>query len=233
MDVCVVTYRNDARRIRPALRPHDQLWVRDNTRDNIGFAAGANELAGRGHQPIILFVNPDGDPRPGCFDLLETAFDDPAIVATEASQGEAWTGDIDETRATWLAGACLAVRRPAFEQVGGFDESLFMYCEDYELSRRLATLGRLAHTWDAVFAHDAHKGSIRAYRYMTRNHLILGRRGTSPWPSSPSRAARGAVSDALHGNWRAAAGRCAGIAGYLRWRARGGPGPVLRRSLTR
>ena len=41
----------------------------------------------------------------------------------------------------FLQGSALLVRRDAFEQVGGFDESFFMYGEDADLCARLRGAG--------------------------------------------------------------------------------------------
>jgi N-acetylglucosaminyl-diphospho-decaprenol L-rhamnosyltransferase len=41
----------------------------------------------------------------------------------------------------WLSGACLLVRREAFDAVGGFSPRFFMYFEEVDLARRLAALG--------------------------------------------------------------------------------------------
>jgi GT2 family glycosyltransferase len=152
--MCVITYRNTAERVKPGLRPQDQLWLRDNTFDNIGFARAANLLARKGDQPIILFVNQNGNPQSRCFDRLEAVFDDPDVVAAEPAQGPLWKDKWSKERFTWLAGACLAVRRDAFEAVGGFDDRLFLYAEDVDLSWRPADLGRPVHCSEAVFNHD-------------------------------------------------------------------------------
>jgi GT2 family glycosyltransferase len=178
VDVCVVTYRNDAERVRRRLRPQDRLLVRDNTRENIGFAAGANSAAALGRDPLVAFVNPDGDPSPDCFAALEAALEDPAVVAVEAAQGPAWDrsplndrGDME-----WLSGACMVVRRQAFHDVGGFDSCLFMYCEDVDLSYKLSRHGLLRHCAAARYEHTPRRRTVSALHRNYRNWLVVQRR---------------------------------------------------------
>ncbi len=101
-----------------------------------------------------------------------------------------WTASYRRERGTpvegvvgWLSGACLMVRREAFDVVGGFDEGYFMYFEDTDLCERLGAAG-----WDVVYApsatvvhHGGHATSRNldamskahhdsAYRYLSRRY---------------------------------------------------------------
>jgi N-acetylglucosaminyl-diphospho-decaprenol L-rhamnosyltransferase len=58
-----------------------------------------------------------------------------------------------------LYGPCLLVRRQAFEQVGGFDENFFLYCEETDLILRLARAGWQAFRTAATTVLHVHNQS--------------------------------------------------------------------------
>jgi GT2 family glycosyltransferase len=191
-DVCVVTYGNTADRVIPGLRSCDELLVHDNSSDNLGFGAGANAAARRGRHPFILFVNPDGDLDASTVAKLEMTLTRHGVVGAAADQTPSREAAGRRMRALapgvhWLSAACLAVRRDAFECVGGFDERLFMYAEDVDLSLRLAKLGELLQVNDAVFRHDENNPNRYRFRMQHlnfRNWLTVlnwhGHRGVLP-----------------------------------------------------
>ena len=55
-----------------------------------------------------------------------------------------------ERTAGWLSGACLLLRREAFEAIGGFDPSYFMFFEDLDLGERLGRAG-----WSNIYVPSA------------------------------------------------------------------------------
>ncbi len=61
--------------------------------------------------------------------------------------------------AAWFSAACVLVRRTAFEAVGGFDEKIFMYFEDVDLSRRLRLAGWKLQSVDDAVAYHVKGGS--------------------------------------------------------------------------
>ncbi|MGH9079192.1 MAG: glycosyltransferase family 2 protein [Acidimicrobiales bacterium] len=84
--------------------------------------------------------------------------------------GTSGTREVD-----WLSGACLMLRRCAFEEVGGFDESYFMYAEDVDLCWRLARAG-----WKAAYAQAAEVTHLQGvsteahpYRMILEHHRSL------------------------------------------------------------
>ncbi len=76
-----------------------------------------------------------------------------------------------EGPAGWLSGSCMLLRRAAFEAVGGFDPSYFMYCEDMDLCRRLAEAGWTnVYVPSAVVTHTGGHATSRAPRQMLAEH---------------------------------------------------------------
>jgi GT2 family glycosyltransferase len=65
----------------------------------------------------------------------------------------------------WVSGACMLVRRSAFDQVGGMDEAFFLYWEDADLCKRLTERGWLVAFFPgAEVVHVGGRSSIHVYR---------------------------------------------------------------------
>jgi len=75
----------------------------------------------------------------------------------------------------WVSGACILARRSAFEQVGGFDESFFMYLEDVDLCWRLGRAGwRTAYVPAAEVTHrQGVSTDHHPYRMILEHHRSL------------------------------------------------------------
>jgi N-acetylglucosaminyl-diphospho-decaprenol L-rhamnosyltransferase len=163
-----------------AAAPKARVLKRDH---NLGFAAGCNVGVAAASAPVVLFLNPDARPAPGCLDTLRrVAVERPAWGAWQALVtmgagsrintagnvthflGMGWAGRCGEPVANaprtpmevnFASGAALVVRRDAWERVAGFDERYFMYGEDLDLGLRLWSTGwRVGLVPGAKVEHD-------------------------------------------------------------------------------
>jgi GT2 family glycosyltransferase len=130
---------------------------------NLGSAGGSNRLASHGDDPLIWVLNPDTYPSPTCLSVLVDALAPGEVGACDGRQLpiEHPKGyDLATGEAHWLTGACMLIRREAFESVEGFDGHHFpMYCDDVDFSWRLRHAGWTLRTAPraAVF-HDKRPG---------------------------------------------------------------------------
>jgi len=99
-------------------------------------------------------------------------------------------GGGDERRvADWVSGACFLVRRSAFEELGGFDESYFMFAEDMDLCWRAHEVGWLVGAEPSARVTHAEGVSRRRhpYRMLLAHHrsaLRFATRTTKGWRRS-------------------------------------------------
>ena len=103
----------------------------------------------------------------------------------------AWTDELVRDAAAyerpgdpeWVSGACMLVRRDAFEAVGGFDEGFFLYCEDTDLCRRLWKAGHRVRFEPAAEVHHvegASSGAGETRPIAARSRVLYARKHFGP-----------------------------------------------------
>ena len=153
-------------------------------RDNPGFGGGANagvvELSRHHSCSAYLILNNDAVLAPGFIEAAESAFENPrtgavgGLIRGSGPEGRIWyaggeirmlTGTVRQSRSAadttrprevgFIPGTAIVVRREAWENIGGFDESYFLYNEDIDLCLRLRRAGwRLRFCPDMICIHD-------------------------------------------------------------------------------
>lgn len=67
----------------------------------------------------------------------------------------------------WLAGMCLVINTRAYKEIAGFDESYFLYCEDYDICARLRLAGyKLIYDASCSIIHSAQRKSHNSFKYL-------------------------------------------------------------------
>ena len=69
----------------------------------------------------------------------------------------------------YLSGCCMLMSMRAFQKVGGFDSHYFLYLEDADLTRSMATIGRTIHLPIASVTHHWGRGNYRSWRLVLVN----------------------------------------------------------------
>jgi GT2 family glycosyltransferase len=165
---------------------------------NVGFAAGCNRGAAEALGDLLVVLNPDAAPRPGFGEGIRRPWvegrgwaawqalvaDGDGMTINSAGNpvhftGIVWAGGHGRPieaapsagEVTALSGACLAIPRHAWEEVGGFPERFFLYHEDVDLSLRLRLAGgALGIEPAAVVDHDYEFGAREhKWRWLERN----------------------------------------------------------------
>jgi GT2 family glycosyltransferase len=197
--------------------------------ENVGFGRAINRAAARSHEDALVLVNDDCVCHPGFVEELvgvldpangvvmaagvlveahdETTIDtagvelDDTLLGFDYLNGEPLSSIGPETPPP--AGPCggaAAFDRSAFAEVGGFDESLFAYQEDVDLTLRLVRAGgRCALAGRAVGTHE-HSATLGSGS-SRKNYLMGWGRGylVRKWSvvDSPGRALRVLANDAV------------------------------------
>ncbi len=104
-----------------------------------------------------LLLNPDGTEQGGGRRSIPTpwksfvrAFGLWRILRRHDFHMESTAPPILPVEVDAISGACMMVKRSAFEKVGGFDEGFFLHCEDLDLCMEFKKLG-----WSVVFSPEA------------------------------------------------------------------------------
>jgi N-acetylglucosaminyl-diphospho-decaprenol L-rhamnosyltransferase len=228
--------------------------------DNRGFAEACNRGVAAGSAEIVVLLNNDVDARADFLEALvrplaqdarlgsvaalmlqpgERLIDSAGLAADTVLGGFPRLQGLDAGEAgrerpllAGPAGTAAAYRRASWEQVGGLDESIFAYMEDFDLALRLRSAG-----WGSLVAPDAigvHLGSAthghRSARqrrnggfgrgYMLRRYGLL--RGRSAPRALATEAVVVLADLAISRDLQALRGRCDG------WRAARGMAPRAR-----
>ncbi len=169
--------------------------------ENLGFAGGVDLGVTASTGDVVCMLNSDAELDPGALDALVAALDagadlagavilladTPELVNSAGNPihvlGLVWAGHLNEPRGsldpdeqpTTLSGACLAMRRSTWDDLGGFDTEFFAYHEDVDLCWRARQHGltlRLVHAAGVRHHYEFSRNARKMY-LMERNRLLF------------------------------------------------------------
>ena len=158
---------------------------------NIGFAKAHNKLMKSSfkHDAVAyLCVNPDGFFHPSAFANLLQHFE----LNGSKSLYEMRQLPIEHPKpynsmtleTEWCSGAALLIPHEIFKATGGFDENIFMYCEDVDLSWRARLAGFKCRVMpDSYFYHDTSGRKLSPSR--DKELFTAGRYLAWKWKNEP------------------------------------------------
>ncbi len=115
---------------------------------NRGFAVANNLGAAVAHGDYLFFLNSDTLLKSDILPILAGRFAAdqkigilaPRLLRDGTDQPYAYSRN-SSGGLGWVSGAALAIPRPLFKKIGGWDENYFMYFEDVDLCRRVRQAG--------------------------------------------------------------------------------------------
>lgn len=143
-------------------------------RPNNGFGAGHNAGIDAGSAPFVLVVNPDIEfEADSLTNLVFTALQDDASVACWEARQKPYEHpklyDPVTLEVNWCSHACVLLRRNAMQKISGYDERIFLYGEDVEVSYRLREAGyTLKYVPSATVWHYTYEsaGQVKPAQYV-------------------------------------------------------------------
>ena len=160
---------------------------------NEGFGRAHNEIMKRAFErgiSVYVGVNPDGALHRDCLiNLLrmnQRHFGQALIEATQFPEEHPKFYHPETLECDWISGACFLITREIWNDTKGFDENIFLYCEDVDLSWSARRHGYQTLTCpSALFYHDV---SNRGYsETVWKEMLIAGRYLAHKWGNRPFR----------------------------------------------
>ncbi len=199
-DFDVIVVDNSARH---AVQPTGRVQVIANDR-NVGFGAAVNQGFRLSAAPFLAVLNDDATAQPGWLEALLSAMDRPDIGMCASQVRQTSDGRLDSAgmllcldgsskqrghlespaayprkeEALLPSGSAALYRREMLEEIGLFDESFFLYCEDTDLGLRARWAAwECLYVPDAIvehrYSHSSGKASALKARYVERNRLLV------------------------------------------------------------